>query len=286
MTTTTLERPAAPIIHANGAAIPALGLGTVDLKGDAGIETVATALRLGYRHLDGARKYWTEKEVGGGMRASGVPRSEIMLTTKVSHENLHTGDFANSVEGSLKDLQVDYVDLLLVHWPNPAIPLAETMQALAKTKRDGLARHVGVANFTTTLIEEAVRLCPESLVCNQFEFHPYIDQRKLHAACRRHGMAVIGYCPFMRSGPVLQDPIVAAIAKAHGKTQTQTILRWITQNDGVAPIPRWSNPERLAQNLAIFDFTLTPDEFERIGALRSHHQRIANPPHSPVWDTL
>jgi diketogulonate reductase-like aldo/keto reductase len=279
-----LTRVTIPRLSAHGASIPAIGFGTVDLNGDTGIEVVATALRVGHRHIDAARKYWTEKEVGGGIRASGVPRGDIFLTTKVSHENLHAGDFRRSAEDSLKDLGLDYVDLLLVHWPNPKIPLAETMAALAKCKRDGLTRHVGLANFTTTLIDEAVQLCPEPLVCNQVEFQPYLDQRKLLAACRKHGMVLIGYCPLMRGGAVLGDPVVGEIARARGKTPAQIALRWSVQHGDVAPIPRSKNAERLRENLQIFDFALTADEMERVSALRNANQRVANPPHAPVWD--
>jgi diketogulonate reductase-like aldo/keto reductase len=284
-----------PVWQAHGAAIPAVGLGTADLNGEAGRAAVETALRLGYRNLDAARKYGTEEEVGAGIRASGVPRGEIFLITKVSHENLHAADFRKSAEDSLKALRVDYVDLLLVHWPNPKIPLAETLGALAEAKRRGLARHVGLANFTLPLIEEAVRLSPEPLVCNQVEFQPYLDQSRILAACRRHGMVLIGYSPFMRAGhattvspaaklQVLQDPVIAEIARAHGKTPAQIILRWATQHDGVAVIPRSSNPDRLKQNLSIFDITLTDDEMARIEALNAHNIRRANPPHAPVWD--
>jgi diketogulonate reductase-like aldo/keto reductase len=284
-----------PVWQAHGAAIPAVGLGTADRNGEAGRAAVETALRLGYRNLDAARKYGTEEEVGAGIRASGVPRGEIFLITKVSHENLHAADFRKSAEDSLKALRVDYVDLLLVHWPNPKIPLAETLGALAEAKRRGLARHVGLANFTLPLIEEAVRLSPEPLVCNQVEFQPYLDQSRILAACRRHGMVLIGYSPFMRAGhattvspaaklQVLQDPVIAEIARAHGKTPAQIILRWATQHDGVAVIPRSSNPDRLQQNLSIFDITLTDDEMARIEALNAHNIRRANPPHAPVWD--
>jgi diketogulonate reductase-like aldo/keto reductase len=287
-----LTRVKLPLIHANGAAIPALGFGTAGIayggpgmEGDAGVRLVAQALRDGHRHIDAARKYGTEKEVGQGIRASGVPREELFLITKVSHENLRTTDFERSVEESLRELNVDYVDLLLVHWPNPAIPLAETMQVLAKQKRTGIARHIGIANFTTALIEEAVKLCPEPLVANEVEFHPYLDQRKVYAATRRHGMALIGYCPFMRGGDILNDPVIGEIAKAHGRAPAQVILRWITQNEGVAPIPKSTKPERHREFLAIFDFALTQGEFDRIAALRVNNRRRANPAHAPVWDT-
>jgi 2,5-diketo-D-gluconate reductase B len=286
-----LSRTKLPLIHANGAAIPALGFGTAGgtyggpMEGEAGVRLVAEALKLGHRHVDAARKYGTEKEVGQGIRASGVPREEIFLISKVSHENLRTADFERSVQESLRDLDVDYLDLLLVHWPNPKIPLDETMQVLAKQKRTGIARHIGIANFTTTLIDEAVKLCPEPLVANEVEFHPYLDQRKVHAATRRHGMALIGYCPFMRGGDILEDPVIGEIAKAHGRVPAQVILRWITQNDGVAPIPKSTRPERHREFLAIFDFELTREEFDRIAAMRVKHRRRADPPHGPVWDT-
>src|SRR6516225_9629487 len=148
----------APTLPAHGAAIPAIGLGTSGM-GDVRAEHVATALRCGYRHIDTARKYGTERAVGEGMRASGVPRPEIFLCTKVSHENLHAADFARSVDESLKALGVDYVDLLLVHWPEKNTPLAETMGALAKAKQQGLTRHIGVANFNIALLDEAIKLC-------------------------------------------------------------------------------------------------------------------------------
>src|SRR5690348_3434196 len=171
----------------NGARIPAIGFGTSQL-GDCG-EVVSAALKLGYRHIDTAWKYGTEKGVGEGIKASGVPRADIFLTTKVSHEYLRAADFARSVEESLARLQTDYVDMLHVHWPTvDNIPLAETMQALAKAKRDGKARHVGVANFNIAMVEESIRLCPEPLDTLQGEYHPYLDATKVLAACRRLGL--------------------------------------------------------------------------------------------------
>jgi 2,5-diketo-D-gluconate reductase B len=171
-----------PTLSAHGAEMPAIGFGTSSL-GDCG-EIIATALKLGYRHIDTAWKYGTERGVGEGMRASGVPRSDIFLTTKVSHEYLRADDFARSVEQSLRNLGVDFVDLLLVHWPNLEIPLSEPIAALAKAKRQGLARHIGVANFTIAMLDEAIRLCPEPLINLQAEYHAHLDQTKLVEACR------------------------------------------------------------------------------------------------------
>src|SRR4029450_6979241 len=182
-----------PTLSAHGAEMPAIGFGTSSL-GDCG-EIVATALKLGYRHIDTAWKYGTERGVGEGMRASGVPRRDIFLTTKVSHEYLHADDFARSVDESLANLRVDYVDLLLVHWPEKNTPLAETMGALAKAKRDGHTRHIGVANFNIALLDQAISLCPEPLVNLQAECHPYVDQRKILDACRQRGIVFTAYCP-------------------------------------------------------------------------------------------
>src|SRR6187551_2559758 len=145
-------------------AIPSIGFGTAPRMGGLSAETVLAALKTGYRHIDTGRKYGTERAVGEAMRTSGIPRADIFVTTKVSHENLRPADFARSVEESLKALDIGYIDLLLVHWPNPEIAVREYMPALAKAKRDGLARHIGVANFTTRLLDEAVALCPEPLV--------------------------------------------------------------------------------------------------------------------------
>jgi 2,5-diketo-D-gluconate reductase B len=278
-----------PVFHAHGAAIPKLGFGTGRIGDKSSIdaygEIVANALKLGYRHIDTAWKYKTEKGVGDGIRASGVPRAEIFLTTKVSHEYLRADDVARMVDESLANLKVDYVDLLMVHWPSPdKVPLAETMNALAKAKREGKARHLGVANFNIALLEEAMRLCPEPMVSLQVEYHPYLDQTKLLAAVRRLGIALTAYCPLGR-GRLLSDPVVADIARAKGKTVAQVVLRWHLQQPNVIPIPRSTNPGRQAENLNIFDFTLSDDEMQRIHALARPDGRIANPPgRAPDWD--
>lgn len=277
----TVSIPA--IVARDGARIPALGFGTSQL-GECG-EIVATALRLGYRHIDTAWKYGSERGVGEGIRASGVPRGEIFLTTKVSHEYLRAADFARSVDESLQRLQVDYVDMLHVHWPSPEkVPLAETMGALARAKRAGLARHIGVANFNIALLEEAIRACPEPLSTLQAEYHPYLDQSKVLAACRRLGVVFTAYCPLAR-GRVFGDPVLSAIASARGRTVAQIALRWLLQQGNVAAIPRSGNPGHVAESLDVFDFTLTDGEMARIAALKRPDGRIANPQgRAPAWD--
>jgi diketogulonate reductase-like aldo/keto reductase len=276
-------KPSIPVLRAHGAEIPAIGFGTSGM-GDDCSAPIITALALGYRHLDTAWKYGNEPAVGEAMRASGLARSEIFLTTKVSHEYLRAADFARSVDESLKNLQIDYVDLLLVHWPNQEIPLAETMRALAKAKRDGLARHVGVANFNIAMIDQAIALCPEPLVALQAEYHPYLDQSKLLEACRRRGLIYIAYCPLGR-GRIFSDPVLDEIARAKGKSIAQVALRWLLQKGIVAPIPRSANAQRIADNLDVFDFALSDDDVARIDALKRANGRIANPAgRAPAWD--
>lgn len=278
-----------PVVNAHGVAIPKLGFGTGRIGDktslDAYSERVAHALKLGYRHIDTAWKYKTEKGVGDGIRYSSVPRKDIFLTTKVSHEYLRADDFARMVDESLANLKVDYVDMLMIHWPSPEqVPFDETMRALGKAKRQGKTRHVGVANCNIAMIEDAIRLCPEPIINVQVEYHPYLDQTKLLAAVRRLGLAMTAYCPLGR-GKMLTDPVVAEIARAKGKTVAQVVLRWHMQQPNVIPIPRSSNPGRQAENLDIFDFTLSDDEMQCIHALARPDGRIANPPgRAPDWD--
>jgi len=264
-----------PKFTAHGAEIPAVGFGTSPMTGGMSAETVVTALAAGYRHIDTARKYGTERAVGEAMRASRLPRGEIFLTTKVSHENLRPADFARSVDESLAALGVDYVDLLMVHWPNPAIPVSEVMPSLAKAKRDGLARHIGVANFNIALLDAAVALCPEPLAALQAEYHPYLDQTRLIGAARKRGLVYVAYCPLAR-GRLFGDPVLAEIARAHGRGVAQVVLRWLLQQ-GVASIPFSSKPERIADNFAVFDFVLSEDDMRRISALKRPDGRVANP---------
>src|SRR6185437_16937970 len=176
-----MQSPKAFVFTAHGAKMPAIGYGTMELP-HRPAELVAAAIAAGYRHIDTARKYGTEERVGEGIRASGIARNELFVTTKVTEENAREADFLRSAETSLKALGLDYVDLLLVHWPQPKVSFGETLGALAKAKRTGLARHIGVSNFTLDMLEEAVRVCPEPLVTNQVEYHAYLPQDRMLAA--------------------------------------------------------------------------------------------------------
>lgn len=269
-------------IEANGASIPAIGLGTWELRERTCARIVEQAIKLGYRHVDTAQVYENEREVGEGVRASGVRRDQIFLTTKVWTTHFAPHDLERSVKESLVRLRVSEVDLLLLHWPNSHVPLAETMGALAHAKTLGLARHIGVSNFTVALIEEAVSLSPEPLVCNQVEYHPYLDQTKVREACERHGLALVAYSPVAR-GKIKNDETLGRIGRAHGKTRAQVCLRWLVQQN-VIPIPRTSRLERLSENMDIFDFILSEQEMDEIFALGRAEGRQTNYAFAPKWD--
>jgi 2,5-diketo-D-gluconate reductase B len=271
-------------VEAHGARIPLIGLGTWELRGRVCARIVEQALRLGYRHIDTAELYDNEHEVGEGLRAAGVKRDAVFITTKVWPSHFAPRDLERSVQESLTRLRLPHVDLLLLHWPNPQIPLRDTLGALCKVKREGLARHIGVSNFTVALIEEAVKLADEPLVCNQIEMHPFIDQSKVIATCRRHGMAIVAYSPVARGG-VSRHKVLARIGKAHGKTAAQVSLRFLVQQ-GIVVIPRTSRLERLSENLAIFDFELSQSEMAEIARLGHRDGRIVDYAYSgsPQWD--
>jgi diketogulonate reductase-like aldo/keto reductase len=271
-------------IEANGACIPLVGLGTWDLRGRTCARVVEQALRLGYRHIDTAEMYDNEREVAEGLRASGVPRGDVFVVTKVWPSHFAPRELLRAVKESLVRLRLSEVDLLLLHWPNPQIPLSETLGALCMVKEAGQARHIGVSNFNIALVDEATRLSAEPLVCNQFEMHPFLDQSKLVAACRAHGMAVTAYSPIAR-GNAKNDAVLTRIGNPYGKTAAQVCLRFLVQQD-VAVIPRTSKIERLEENFSIFDFELSEQDMADIAALARRGGRIVDWSFSgrPKWD--
>jgi diketogulonate reductase-like aldo/keto reductase len=269
-------------VEANGAKIPAIGLGTWELRGRTCARLVEQALKLGYRHVDTAQVYENEREVGEGLRASKIRRDDVFVTTKVWTTHFAPNDLERSAKESLTRLRLSEVDLLLLHWPNPHVPLAETLGGLARVKKLGLTRHVGVSNFTVALIDEAVALSPEPLVCDQVEYHPYLDQTLVREACARHGMAMVAYSPVAK-GRIKGDETLARIGRAHGKTPAQVCLRWLVQQ-GVSAIPRTSKIERLSENIDIFDFALSEAEMQQIFALGSAGGRLTDFGFAPKWD--
>jgi 2,5-diketo-D-gluconate reductase B len=288
-----------PQLSAQGVEMPIMGFGTSKLEHCGEIvatalkfgtsklehcgEIVATALKLGYRLIDTARKYGTEQGVGEAIRVSGVPRKEIFIATKVSHEDLHRDDFARSLDASLAALQVDYVDLLLVNWPSREVPMAETMDALAQARQRGLTRQIGVCNFNIALLKEAMRLCPEPLAVLQAEYHPYLDQSRLLSFCSETRLIFMAYCT-VRHKRLMTDPVLAEIARSKGKTNAQIALRWLIQQGNIAPIPRSANPRHVAENIDVFDFSLSDDEMKTISALKRADGRLSSPKQAPTWD--
>jgi 2,5-diketo-D-gluconate reductase B len=272
------------VVEVKGARIPLVGLGTWELRGRTCARVVEQALRLGYRHIDTAEMYDNEREVGEALRASGVKREDVFLTTKIWPSHFAPLELERAAKGSLARLRLSEVDLLLLHWPNPQISLSETLGALCKVKQSGLARHIGVSNFTVPLIEEAVRLASEPLVCNQIEMHPFLDQAKVTAACRAEGMAVVAYSPIARGG-ARKDAVLARIGQAYGKSAAQVALRWLVQQ-GIVVIPRSGQIEHLSQNCAIFDFALAEPEMAEIRSLARRHGRLVDYAYSgsPKWD--
>lgn len=254
------------VVKIGDAEIPVLGLGTWPMRGRSCGNIVTEALALGYRHIDTAQMYGNEADVGAGLRASGVPREQVFITTKVERELASAKRMPKSVEKSVRRLGLDHVDLLLIHWPNSRVPVAETMACLSEMKRRGLARYIGVSNYSPDLLDEAVRTSPEPIVTNQIAYHPFIDQSKLVAAIQSHGLATTAYSPIAR-GRVAGNRVLEDIASAHGKTAAQVTLRWLVQQRDVIAIPKSSRVERLRENLAIFDFVLSQDEMSQIFAL-------------------
>jgi diketogulonate reductase-like aldo/keto reductase len=201
----------------------------------------------------------------------------------VAPGNLSARDFERSTKDSLSQMRLPFVDLLLVHWPNSSIPLAETIGALNKMRREGLTKHIGVSNFTVALLEEAIRLSDAPVVCNQFECHPFLDQDRLIAACRRHKVAVVAYSPVAR-GRAEDSDVLERIGKAHGKSAAQVSLRWLVQQ-GIVVIPRTSKVGRLKENIDLFDFELSAADMKTIGSLGHAGGRIVNfAGYAPQWD--
>ena len=280
-----MQSTKAPTLSAHGAQIPAVGYGTMLFpEPERAVKLIVSSLECGYRHIDTARKYGSEEWVGEGIRASGLPRKDIWVTTKVTEENAKADDFTRSVDTSLKALGLDYVDLLLIHWPQPKVPLEETLGALAKARREGLAKNIGVSNFTVPLLDEAVGKCPEPLFTNQIEYHAYIRQDKIIAACGRHGLLVTCHVPLAR-GAVLKDPVIRDVAKSHGKTAAQVALKWLVQQPDMVVVPRALEYSEITENIDIFDFELSENEMNQISGLRDRNRRIVDPTvRRPVWD--
>lgn len=272
-----------PTLALHGAAMPRIGFGTWRLSGQACRDSVTAAIQCGYRHIDTAVMYGNEVEVGASVAVSGLAREAFFLTTKIWRDHLGYEDLLRETEACLDRLACGYLDLVLVHWPNAAVPLAETMAALNEARRRGLTRHIGVSNFPSALLREAAAASEAPIFANQCEYHPGLDQSVLIDACRSAGTAFVSYRP-LGQGKFLSDPVIAGVASGHGRTPGQVILRWHLQQPGVVAIPRSATPAHIAENIGLFEFALSDDEMMAISALARADSRDVSPAWAPVWD--
>lgn len=273
--TTSIRR-----IGTHGLAMPALGLGTWPMKSEECAKAVAGALAMGYRHVDTAEMYGNEEAVGAGIRASGVARGDIHLTTKVWWEHLEPKALRAAFDASLQRLGVDYVDLFLIHWPAAGMDLGAALDTMMALREGGFTRAIGVSNFTVALMGEAVRRAP--IACNQVEYHLMLGQSKVLAFARTHGIAVTAYAPVAR-GLFANDPTVSAIARRHDASAEQVALAWLLAQDGVAAIPKAAKPENQRANLAALDLQLSAADIAALDALPKDRRQV-NPSFAPAWD--
>jgi len=267
-------------LEIQGTTVPKLGFGTWQIEGPEAEEAVRDALEIGYRHIDTARAYDNEEEVGRGLAAAGVERSEIFLTTKIWREEYEPPTLRAAAEDSLAKLGTDYLDLLLLHWPNEDVDLDATLGALVQLRDERLIRHLGVSNFPSALLREALDVAP--IFADQVEFHPFLSTPPLLELAVEKDFMLTAYSP-LATGKVLEDDTLIEIAEAHGKKPGQVALRWLLDQPNVAAIPKASSHERRLENFDVFDFDLTDEQRSRIDALPKDRREI-DPGFAPDWD--
>ncbi|WP_166134526.1 aldo/keto reductase [Nocardioides ochotonae] len=265
--------------------IPQLGFGTYQVPPEQTAETVAAALEVGYRHIDTAQMYGNERGVGEAVRASGIPRDELYLTSKL-HNHVHRPDDAKrAFDETLNALGVDRLDLFLIHWPLPTRydgDYVSTWRALTELLADGRVTSVGVSNFQPEHLDRIVAETGVVPAVNQIEVHPYFTNEAARAASIRHGAEVEAWSPIAQ-GQVLADPVINRIAQAHERTPAQVTLRWHIERGDIV-FPKSMSPERMRENFEIFDFTLTADEVAEIAALdRGAEGRTGPDPDTFDW---
>lgn len=250
-------------VTAQGFELPAVGLGTYQLTGDHCTNIVRDALELGYRHLDTAEFYDNHTAVGAAIANATVPRDDIILTTKVWRTNLKHHAVLGAVQDSLDALQTDYIDLLLIHWPNDRVPIDETIGAMNQLQSEGQVRHIGVSNFSVSQVEEARTVSQTPIVTNQVKYNPFKGQPDLLKYCLEHEIILTAYSP-LGKGQVVDDHRLARIGEEYGKSPAQVALRWLIQQDPVIAIPKAGTREHLRENWDVFDFRLSKSEMQTI----------------------
>lgn len=254
--------------------IPALGFGTYPLRGFAGVNVVSSAIKSGYRLLDSAVSYDNEGAVGKALAQSGLPRDQFFVTSKLPGKRHKPEAVLPTVEETLMRMGLDYLDLYLIHWPNPRIGLyVEAWQGLIEAKKKGLVRSIGVCNFLPEHLNRLIKETEEIPVVNQVELHPYFSQKDLREFHRKYHITTQCWSPLGRGSDLLENPVIISLAQRYGKSVTQIILRWHIQND-VLPLPKSSNPQRQIENLSIFDFSLNNEDMAAIDSLTQPKGRI------------
>lgn len=263
--------------------LPTPGFGTYRLKGDDAKLAVENALDVGYRHIDTAQAYENEAEVGDAISASKIPRGELFVTTKVWFDNLSADKFITSVQNSLTQLNTDYVDLLLIHWPSPdnKVPMEEYLHELKACKERGLTEHIGVSNFTQSQLDQALSILgKDHILTNQIEVHPHFQNKELVAYCQRNNIQVTAYMP-LGVGKVMENDVLNDIAAAHDTTPSAVTLAWLSHKKIVA-IPSSTNVNHMRDNLTAKQMMLTAEEIEKIDAIEPQ-ERIVDPDFAPDW---
>jgi 2,5-diketo-D-gluconate reductase A len=251
----------------DGTAFPELGLGTYNLRGEDGVAAMVAGIGTGYRLLDTAVNYQNEAEVGEAVRRSGIPRDELIVTTKIPGRDHGYDEARESARGSLERLGLERIDLYLIHWPNPSVDrFVETFRAMVDLREEGLVRSVGVSNFTEPMLTRLIDEVGVVPAVNQVELHPYFPQDELRAFHADHGIRTESWSPLARRSELLSESVVAEVAAAHGVTPTQVVLRWHVEL-GSTPIPKSADPQRQRENADVFGFALTSDEIAAISGL-------------------
>jgi 2,5-diketo-D-gluconate reductase B len=268
------------VLTVQGTDIPKLGYGTWQVTGQDATEGVRDALEIGYRHIDTARAYGNEAEVGEGLAQSGVDRGDIFLTTKIWLDDFEPAKLKAAAEDSLRQLRTDYVDPLLLHWPSADVPVEQSLQAMAQLRDAGRIRHAGVSNFPAGMLARALEVTP--LLADQVEYHPFLDQARLLRLARERDLTLTAYSP-LAHGKVVGHPELTRIGEQYGKSAGQVALRWLLDQPNVTALPKASSHERRRENFEVFDFGLSDADRERIAALPKD-VRTANPAWAPDWD--
>jgi 2,5-diketo-D-gluconate reductase B len=269
-------------LQTQGIKMPRLGLGTFRMQGDVCRAAVESALGLGYRHIDTAEMYANEDAIGPAIAASGIPRNDLHVTTKVWHENLAPDAIRRAFDASLNKLKLDHVDLYLVHWPSKDMKLPAVFETLMKLKQEGRTRAIGVANFPVVLLKKVVEEIGAPIACNQIEYHVMLDQTKVRNYLAAKSIPLVAYCP-LAQGRAASDETLAAIGRKHKATAAQVALKWLLDQDGVVAIPKASRAESQKANLGALGVKLDDEDRKAIATLPKD-QRFVKPAFAPAWD--